>query len=138
MKRYKDFITELTPQQRIKMSLTAKISSRKAVRTRKITMRKPPSAERIDKALTRAVHKKALAIVDKAGEYRDASAGVKSRIEKRAAKKVAKLSGKWKKRLKPAIVKGLRDAWKVANKKKVTEGTGIEGSVTALSKRREE
>ena len=63
---------------------------------------------------------------------------MKSRIEKRAAKKVAKLSGKWKKRLKPTIVKGLKDAWKVANKKKVTEGTGIEGSVTALSKRREE
>ena len=77
-------------------------------------MRKPPSPEKIDKAINRAVRQKAITLVDKAGKYKDpdASIGVKTSIEKKADLKVQKMGGKWKKGLKPIIKKKMKDAFK--------------------------
>ena len=77
-------------------------------------MRKPPSQDKIDKAVNKAVRQKAITIVDKAGKYKDpeASIGLKTSIEKKADLKVQKMGGKWKKRLKPLIKKKMKDAFK--------------------------
>ena len=77
-------------------------------------MRKPPTPEKIDKAVTKAVRQKAITLVDKAGKYKDpdASIGVKTSIEKKADIKVQKMGTKWKKRLKPMIKKRMKDAFK--------------------------
>ena len=77
-------------------------------------MRKPPTPEKIDKAVTKAVRQKAITLVDKAGKYKDpdASIGVKTSIEKKADIKVQKMGTKWKKRLKPMIKKRMKDDFK--------------------------
>ena len=77
-------------------------------------MKKPPSPDKIDKAVNKAVRQKAIAIVDKAGKYKDpdASIGTKTNIEKKADLKVQKMGNKWKKRLKPMIKKKMKDAFK--------------------------
>ena len=77
-------------------------------------MRKPPSQDKIDKAVNKAVRQKAITLVDKAGKYKDpeASIGIKTSIEKKADLKVQKMGGKWKKRLKPIIKKKMKDAFK--------------------------
>ena len=61
-------------------------------------MRKPPSPEKIDKAVTKAVRQKAITLVDKAGKYKDpeASVSIKTSIEKKADLKVQKMCNKWK------------------------------------------
>ncbi len=78
-------------------------------------MKKPPSQDKIDKAVTKAVRQKAIAIVDKAGKYKDpeASIGIKTSIEKKADLKVQKMGGKWRNRLKPLIKKKMKDAFKM-------------------------
>ena len=104
----------LTLQQRRKRSIIAKKKAKITAIKRKRSMRKPPTPEKIDKAVTKAVRQKAITLVDKAGKYKDpdASIGVKTSIEKKADIKVQKMGTKWKKRLKPMIKKRMKDAFK--------------------------
>ena len=115
MKAFKDFMEALTLQQRRKRSIVAKKKAKVTAIKRKRSMRKPPSQDKIDKAVNKAVRQKAITLVDKAGKYKDpeASIGVKTSIEKKADLKVQKMGGKWKKRLKPIIKKKMKDAFKV-------------------------
>ena len=115
MKAFKDFMEALTLQQRRKRSIISKKKSKITAIKRKRSMRKPPSQDKIDSAVTKAVRQKAIAIVDKAGKYKDpeASIGIKTSIEKKADLKVQKMGGKWKKRLKPIIKKKMKDAFKM-------------------------
>jgi len=115
MKAFKDFMEALTLQQRRKRSIVAKKKSKITAIKRKRSMKKPPSPEKIDKAVNKAVRQKAITLVDKAGKYKDpeASIGVKTSIEKKADLKVQKMGTKWKKRLKPIIKKKMKDAFKM-------------------------
>ena len=114
MKTFKDFMEALTLQQRKKRSIIAKKKSKITAIKRKRSMRKPPTPEKIDKAVNKAVRQKAITLVDKAGKYKDpdASIGLKANIEKKADLKVQKMGNKWKKRLKPMIKKKMKDAFK--------------------------
>ena len=114
MKAFKDFMEALTLQQRKKRSIIAKKKAKITAIKRKRSMRKPPSSEKIDKAVNKAVRQKAITLVDKAGKYKDpdASIGLKTNIEKKADLKVQKMGNKWKKRLKPIIKKKMKDAFK--------------------------
>jgi len=114
MKTFKDFMEALTLQQRRKRSITAKKKAKVTAIKRKRSMKKPPSQDKIEKAVNKAVRQKAITLVDKAGKYKDpeASIGVKTSIEKKADLKVQKMGGKWKKRLKPLIKKKMKDAFK--------------------------
>ncbi len=114
MKSFKDFMEALTLQQRRKRSIVAKKKAKITAIKRKRSMKKPPSQDKIDKAVNKAVRQKAITLVDKAGKYKDpeASIGVKTNIEKKADLKVQKMGGKWKKRLKPIIKKKMKDAFK--------------------------
>jgi len=115
MKDFKDFMEALTLQQRRKRSIISKKKAKVTAIKRKRSMKKPPSPEKIDKAVTKAVRQKAITLVDKAGKYKDpeASIGVKTSIEKKADLKVQKMGGKWKKRLNPIIKKKMKDAFKM-------------------------
>ena len=115
MKDFKDFMEALTLQQRKKRSITSKKKAKISAIKRARSMKKPPSQDKINKAVTRAVRQKAIAIVDKAGKYKDpeASIGIKNSIEKKADLKVQKMGNKWKKRLKPMIKKKMKDAFKM-------------------------
>ena len=115
MKVFKDFMEALTLQQRRKRSIVAKKKAKVTAIKRKRSMKKPPSPEKIDKAVNKAVRQKAITLVDKAGKYKDpeASIGIKTAIEKKADLKVQKMGGKWKKRLKPIIKKKMKDAFKM-------------------------
>ena len=114
MKAFKDFMEALTLQQRRKRSIIAKKKAKITSIKRKRSMKKPPTPEKIDKAVNKAVRQKAITIVDKAGKYKDpdASIGLKTSIEKKADLKVQKMGNKWKKRLKPMIKKKMKDAFK--------------------------
>ena len=114
MKAFKDFMEALTLQQRRKRSIIAKKKAKITSIKRKRSMRTPPSPEKIDKAVNKAVRQKAITIVDKAGKYKDpdASIGLKTSKEKKADLKVQKMGNKWKKRLKPIIKKKMKDAFK--------------------------
>jgi hypothetical protein len=115
MKTFKDFMEALTLQQRRKRSIISKKKSKITAIKRKRSMKKPPSQDKIDKAVTKAVRQKAIAIVDKAGKYKDpeASIGIKTSIEKKPDLKVQKMGGKWRNRLKPLIKKKMKDAFKM-------------------------
>ena len=114
MKAFKDFMEALTLQQRRKRSIVAKKKAKVTAIKRKRSMKKPPSAEKIDKAVTKAVRQKAITLVDKAGKYKDpeASVSIKTAIEKKADLKVQKMGTKWKRKLKPMIKKKMKDAFK--------------------------
>ena len=112
MKTFSEFMEALTVQQRLKRSIATRKKSKVAARKREISMKKPPSQEKINKAVKRAVRKKAFAIVDKHGLYATAKAGVKANIEKKADLKVQKMGSKWEKRLKPAVKKAMKDAYR--------------------------
>ena len=114
MKSFKDFMEALTLQQRRKRSIVAKKKAKITAIKRKRSMKKPPSQDKIDKAVNKAVRQKAITLVDKAGKYKDpdASIGLKTNIEKKADLKVQKMGNKWKKRLKPIIKKKMKDAFK--------------------------
>ena len=115
MKNFKDFMEALTLQQRRKRSIISKKKSKITAIKRERSMKKPPSQDKIDKAVNKAVRQKAITLVDKAGKYKDpeASIGIKTSIEKKADLKVQKMGGKWKKRLKPIIKKKMKDAFKM-------------------------
>ena len=112
-KSFKDFMEALTLQQRKKRAIVSRKKAKIAAIKRKRSMRKPPSAEKIDKAVTKAVRQKAIQLVDKAGKYKapDASIGLKANIEKKADLKVQKMGTKWKRRLKTIIKKKMKDAF---------------------------
>tara|TARA_B100000287_G_scaffold9349_1_gene9318 strand:+ start:205 stop:576 length:372 start_codon:yes stop_codon:yes gene_type:complete len=112
MKKFKELVQELTTAQRIKRSITSKKSARKAAIARARSLKKPPTPEKIQKSLDRQLRQKALSIVDKAGEYKTASAGVKQNLEKKASKILAKKKATWSKRLKPEVKKAMKDAYK--------------------------
>ena len=114
MKAFKDFMEALTLQQRRKRSIVAKKKAKITAIKRKRSMKKPPTPEKIEKAVNKAVRQKAITLVDKAGKYKDpdASIGLKANIEKKADLKVQKMGNKWKKRLKPIIKKKMKDAFK--------------------------
>ena len=105
MKTYSEFIAELTTQQRIQKSITMKKKSKIIARKRALSMKKPPSQEKVKKAISKAVRKKAMGLVDKMGVYKTASAGVKAGLEKKADLKVQKSGAKWATRLRPEIKK---------------------------------
>ena len=114
MKAFKDFMEALTLQQRRKRSIISKKKSKITAIKRARSMKKPPSQDKIDKAVNKAVRQKAITLVDKAGKYKDpeASIGVKTSIEKKADIKVQKMGTKWKRKLKPIIKKKMKDAFK--------------------------
>ena len=114
MKLFKDFMEALTLQQRRKRSIVAKKKAKITAIKRKRSMKKPPSQDKIEKAVNKAVRQKAITLVDKAGKYKDpeASIGVKTSIEKKADIKIQKMGTKWKRKLKPMIKKKMKDAFK--------------------------
>ena len=114
MKAFKDFTEALTLQQRKKRSIVAKKKAKITAIKRKRSMKKPPTPEKIEKAVNKAVRQKAITLVDKAGKYKDpeASIGVKTSIEKKADIKIQKMGTKWKRKLKPMIKKKMKDAFK--------------------------
>ena len=112
MKTFSDLVEAMTMQQRLKRGRQMKVKSKLIARKRKLAMKKPPSPERINKAVQRAVRKKALTIVDKQGIYKDASAGIKQSIEKKADKKIKMSGAKWYKRLRPQVRARMKDAYK--------------------------
>ena len=115
MIKFKDFMEALTLQQRRKRSIISKKKAKVTAIKRKRSMKKPPSQDKIDKAVTKAVRDKAIKLVDKAWKYKDpeASIGLKTSIENKADLKVQKMGTKWKKRLKPIIKKKMKDAFKM-------------------------
>ena len=112
MKTYKDLVEAMTIQQRLKRGRMMKVKSKLIARKRALAMKKPPSPERINKGIQRAVRQKALAIVDKQGIYKGASAGIKQSIEKKADIKIKKSGAKWYKRLRPQVRAKMKDAYK--------------------------
>ena len=115
MKTFKDFMEALTLQQRRKRSIISKKKAKITAIKRARSMKKPPSIDKIEKAVNKAVRQKAITLVDKAGKYKDpdASIGVKTSIEKKADIKVQKMGTKWKRKLKPIIKKKMKDAFKM-------------------------
>ena len=85
-------------------------------------MRKPPSPEKVMRAVAKAVRSKAMSIVDKMGIYKTASAGVKAGLEKKADLKVQKSGAKWRTRLTPQVKKRMKDAFRERSKVKNPEG----------------
>ena len=122
MKTFSEFIAELTTQQRIQKSLIMKKKSKLIARKRAISMKKPPSQEKVKRAISKAVRTKAMHIVDKMGIYKTASAGVKAGLEKKADLKVQRMGSKWEKRLKPEIRKRMKDAFRERSHVKSPEG----------------
>lgn len=121
MKTYQELISELTIQQRLKRSRTSKVKAKVAKRKREITMKKPPTPERIQKAVKRAVRARAIGLVDKAGIYKGASGGIKDKIEKKANLKIQKLGSRWTKRLLPQVRKDMKDAFRTRMKSSSTK-----------------
>mgnify|MGYP001177754195 FL=1 len=112
MKTYSELIEAMTMAQRLKRGRVMKQKGKIIARKRKIAMRKPPTPEKIDRAVKRAVRGRAISIVDKQGVYKDASPGLKQSIEKKADLKVKKLGAKWTKRLRPQVRAQMKDAYK--------------------------
>ena len=112
MKTIKELVEAMTMQQRLKRGRQMKVKGRLIARKRALAMKKPPSPERIDKAVQRAVRNKALSLVDKQGIYKGASAGIKQSIEKKADKKIQQVGAKWYKRLRPQVRAKMKDAYK--------------------------
>ena len=112
MKTYSELIEAMTVAQRLKRSRIMKQKSKLIARKREISMKKPPSPEKINKAVKRAVRNKAISIVDKQGLYKSASPGMKQSIEKKADDKIKKLGAKWTKRLRPQVRAQMKDAYK--------------------------
>ena len=99
-----------------------KKKARIIMKKRAISMRNPPSPEKVMRAVAKAVRSKAMSIVDKMGIYKTASAGVKAGLEKKADLKVQKSGAKWKTRLAPQVKKRMKDAFRERSKVKNPEG----------------
>ena len=112
MRTYSELIEVMSIQQRLKRSIASKKVARKSALKRKISMKKPPTKEKIDKAIERKVRQKALSVADKSHVYKSAEAGVKAGIEKKASKILVKKKALWTKKLRPEVMKAMKDAYK--------------------------
>ena len=112
MRTYSELVEVMTIQQRLKRSIASKKVARRSALKRKISMKKPPTKEKIDKAIERKIRQKALSIADKSHVYKTAEAGVKANIEKKASKIIVKKKAVWTKKLRPEVMKAMKDAYK--------------------------
>ena len=118
MKNYLNLIQELTLAQRIKRGKAIKRKASIIKRKRALSMRRPPSPEKMERGVKKAVRLIGFAVKDKSGKYKDASPGEKERIEKRVSKWLKKFGGKFEKRIKPKTMKKMRDAYRARQKGK--------------------
>ena len=81
-------------------------------------MRRPPTPEKMERGVKKAVRMIGFAVKDKAGKYKDASPGEKERIEKRVSAWLKKVGGKIEKRIRPKTMKKMRDAYRARQKGK--------------------
>ena len=118
MKNYLNLIQELTLAQRIKRGKAIKRKASIIKRKRALSMRRPPSPEKMERGVKKAVRLIGFAVKDKSGKYKDASPGEKERIEKRVSKWMKKFGGKFEKRIRPKTMKKMRDAYRARQKGK--------------------
>ena len=118
MKNYLNLIQELTLAQRIKRGKAIKRKASIIKRKRALSMKRPPSPEKMERGVKKAVRLIGFAVKDKSGKYKDASPGEKERIEKRVSKWTKKFGGKFEKRIKPKTMKKMRDAYRARQKGK--------------------
>ena len=118
MKNYLNLIQELTLAQRIKRGKAIKRKASIIKRKRALSMKRPPSPEKMERGVKKAVRLIGFAVKDKSGKYKDASPGEKERIEKRVSKWMKKFGGKFEKRIRPKTMKKMRDAYRARQKGK--------------------
>ena len=118
MKNYLNLIQELTLAQRIKRGKAIKRKMSIIKRKRALSMKRPPSPEKMERGVKKAVRLIGFAVKDKSGKYKDASPGEKERIEKRVSKWTKKFGGKFEKRIRPKTMKKMRDAYRARQKGK--------------------
>ena len=118
MKNYLNLIQELSLAQRIKRGKAIKRKMSIIKRKRALSMRRPPSPEKMERGVKKAVRLIGFAVKDKSGKYKDASPGEKERIEKRVSKWTKKFGGKFEKRIRPKTMKKMRDAYRARQKGK--------------------
>ena len=118
MKNYLNLIQELTLAQRIKRGKAIKRKASIIKRKRALSMRRPPSPEKMERGVKKAVRLIGFAVKDKSGKYKDASPGEKERIEKRVSKWTKKFGHKFEKRIRPKTIKKMRDAYRARQKGK--------------------
>ena len=112
MKTFKELREVLTIQQRKLKSRIAKRKAKITARTRKKNRRMLPTPDKIKNAVNKAVRDKAIDMVDKKGEYDDATDNKKANIERKADIKQGKFGAQWTKRLRPIIKKKMKDDFK--------------------------
>ena len=118
MKNYLDLIQELSIAQRIKRGKAIKRKMSIIKRKRALSMRRPPSPEKMERGVKKAVRMIGFAVKDKSGKYKDASPGEKERIEKRVSTWTKKFGHKFEKRIRPKTMKKMRDAYRARQKGK--------------------
>jgi len=118
MKNYLNLIQELTLAQRIKRGKAIKRKASIIKRKRALSMKRPPSPEKMERGVKKAVRMIGFAVKDKSGKYKDASPGEKERIEKRVSKWTKKFGHKFEKRIRPKTMKKMRDAYRARQKGK--------------------
>ena len=118
MKNYLNLIQELSLAQRIKRGKAIKRKMSIIKRKRALSMRRPPSPEKMERGVKKAVRMIGFAVKDKSGKYKDASPGEKERIEKRVSKWTKKFGHKFEKRISPKTMKKMRDAYRARQKGK--------------------
>ena len=116
MKNYLNLIQELSLAQRIKRGKAIKRKMSIIKRKRALSMRRPPTPEKMERGVKKAVRMIGFAVKDKSGKYKDASPGEKERIEKRVSKWTKKFGGKFEKRIRPKTMKKMRDAYRARQK----------------------
>ena len=118
MKNYLNLIQELSLAQRIKRGKAIKRKMSIIKRKRALSMRRPPTPEKMERRVKKAVRMIGFAVKDKSGKYKDASPGEKERIEKRVGKWMKKFGSKFEKRVRPKTMKKMRDAYRARQKGK--------------------
>ena len=118
MKNYLNLIQELSLAQRIKRGKAIKRKMSIIKRKRQLSMKRPPTPEKMERGVKKAVRLIGFAVKDKAGKYKDASPGEKERIEKRVSAWLKKVGGKIEKRIRPKTMKKMRDAYRARQKGK--------------------
>ena len=118
MKNYLNLIQELSLAQRIKRGKAIKRKMSIIKRKRALSMRRPPTPEKMERGVKKAVRMIGFAVKDKSGKYKDASPGEKERIEKRVSKWTKKFGHKFEKRIRPKTMKKMRDAYRARQKGK--------------------
>ena len=118
MKNYLNLIQELSLAQRIKRGKAIKRKMSIIKRKRALSMRRPPTPEKMERGVKKAVRMIGFAVKDKSGKYKDASPGEKERIEKRVSTWTKKFGSKFEKRIRPKTMKKMRDAYRARQKGK--------------------